>query len=277
MRAVRCVAVWLVVGLLLAAAPTWSAEGDIAFEMIKLKHLSAGEVAPVLGGGFQFIGRQADRVAEPGSAGGSLGSFLPEGVKLITAGSQRSHYLLVAGTNESVAELRGFLALLDHQAPMIPMTVSVYPAPPSEDSGWRKLEATTEGGTGLTVRVAYSDKEAAVLSFPSEAKPTRISLELANLAQEFVPFPVYKGFPQVLMSVVPRVNADGTVTASLAFAPFTAAERGGMERVVERARSASAYTLNVAIGKEFVCYLTWAEGGAITAVMQFDKPVEQAD
>lgn len=277
MRVVCCVTVGLAVSLLLAAGRAWSAEGEVVFETIKLEHLTAGEVAPLLGGSFHFIGRQADRVPEPGSAGGSLAGFVPDSVKLITAGSLRSHYLLVAGTRDGVAELRGLLALLDHDAPLIPMNITVYPSAPSGDSGWRKLEATADSGTGLSARVAYPSKDAAPLSFPTEAKPTRISLELSNLGQEFIPFPPYRGFPQVVMSVTPRLNADGTVTVTLAFAPVVKTERQRLEQVVEAARSANAYTANIAVGEEFVLHLTWTDGGAIAAVMELGKPIEPTE
>jgi len=125
-KAMRWTVVLLAVGLLFAAVSAWSAEEEIAFETIALKHLTAGEVAPLIGGKFQFIGRAAGRAAVP-EAGGPLEGMVHEGVLLVTAGGPLSHCLLVGGTSEGIAQLRELLAALDHRAPLIPVTITVYP------------------------------------------------------------------------------------------------------------------------------------------------------
>jgi len=274
MRLTRYLSALLVVAVLLAAAPAFSADRDIAFETITLKNITAGEIAPLFGAGFEFFGREKPAEPDSGRAGQStLSELLPPGVTLMTAGGPTSHNLLVAGTAEGVADLRGLLAMLDHRPQSLPVTVTVYPARPTEDAQWPETRATPETAVNCSVVLLAKGKGARPLAFPREAEPTAITLQVGNLTQEFIPLPAYRGFPQVLMSVTPRINADGTVTGTCAFGLLERTDRDGLEAAVRSARFTNAYTVNVSVGEEFA-FLLSRPGGAVTAVVAFGKPGE---
>jgi len=263
----------LVVGALLAGAPAFSADTDIAFETITLKKVTAGEIAPLFGTGFEFFGREKLAEPEPGRAGqGALSDSLPPGVRLMTAGSPTSRNLLVAGTKEGVAQLRGLLSMLDHRPQSLPVTVTVYPAQPTERAGWEEIRAAPEAAASGVV-LLRKGKQARPLAFPKEVEPAEIALSVGNLTQEFLPLPAYRGFPQVLVSMTPRINADGTVTGTFAFGLLERTDGDGLEAAVRSARSANSYTVNVGVGED-LAFLLSRPGGAVTAVIRFGKPEE---
>ncbi len=261
----------LVIGVLAAAAPAFSADPDIAFETIALKNVTAGEIAPLFGASFEFFG--GEKLAEPEPGQSARSDLLPPGVKLMTAGSPTSRNLLVAGTKEGVAELRGLLSMLDHRPQSLPVTVTVYPAQPTERSGWEEIHAAPETAAGANVVLLRKGRQARPLAFPKEVQATEIALSVCNLTQEFLPLPAYRGFPQVLMSMTPRINADGTVTGTFAFGLLARTDGNGLETAVRSARSANSYTVNAAVGEEFA-FLLSRPGGAVTAVIKFGKPEE---
>jgi len=247
----------------LSPAGASSAGPEIAFEVIALKHLTAGEVAPLLAPRFQFVGRT---VAPPSALGrGDLASFVPEGVKLITAGHQSSHTLLVAGTAGGAAELRGLLATIDAKPQAVHLSFTVYPAPLSVAGvASRPAKETEPSVAWLTLEPG---RTLAALGLPAQVQPTAIEVDTASGASEFVPLPAYRGWPQVLLEVTARMNADETVTLGVGAGVLD--DLRDPLAAVEQARSSPVTIghVNVRQGEKPVVVLS--RGGAgITVVIE---------
>jgi hypothetical protein len=274
MTAVRCIFVVALLGLLVALAAGSSPGPGIAFETLTLKHLTAGELAPLLAPYFQFVGRTLMPAPEPfGSAQGrpdrgDLAGFVPEGVKLITAGNQSSHNLLVAGTAKGVAELRGLLSTIDAKPETLHLSVSVYPAPLSKAPLGEHPDERTELSVGwVTLK---SGQSLSAFGMPAGVERSQIKLDVANGSSEFVPLPAYRGWPQVLLSVTARINADGTATLTVGAGMLE--EAGDPLAAVRQARSSAttAHHMNLRLGERSVLVLARGNAG-ITVVIELAR------
>jgi hypothetical protein len=262
MLAVRCILVVALLGLLVALAAGSSASPGIAFETVTLRHLTAGELAPLLAPYFQFVGRTLMSAPEPGR--GDLAGFVPEGVKLITAGNQSSHNLLVAGTARGVAELRSLLSTIDGKPETLHLSVSVYPALPSKAPlGERPTDPAEPSVSWLTLK---SGQSLSALGMPRGVEPTEVKLDVANGSSEFVPLPAYRGWPQVLLSVMARINADDTVTLTVGAGMLE--EAGNPLAAVQQARSSPAATrhMNVRAGEKAALVVSREKVGITVAI-----------
>jgi hypothetical protein len=228
-----------------------------AFETIQLKHLTAAEVAPLLGGKFRYIGPSGDW-AHPEKSG--LGALVPQGIDLVTAAHQGSSQLLVAGTVQGVAELRTLVAQLDNRPQGIEVLVAILPSAPINDvSSWQSLP---EMG-GFKVRADTYFGGADWLIFPRElGSPMQERVELSNLRPEYLALPPFANWPRGVMCFQPRLNADETVGLSFGFGAF---EKGGSPAAaVEAARSMPA-TLSVKNYGELA--ITLERNGAVVTVV----------
>jgi hypothetical protein len=270
MIAVRCMLVAALLALSVPLAAGSSASPGIAFETVTLKHLTAGELAPLLAPYFQFVGRTLMRAPEPGR--GELAGFVPEGVKLITAGNQSSHNLLVAGTARGVAELRSLLSTIDGKPETLHLSVSVYPAllskaplgeRPGKPIGSRSTEPTEPSVAWLTLK---SGQSLSALGMPRGVEPTEVKLDVANGSSEFVPLPAYRGCPQVLLSVMARINADDTVTLTVGAGMLEGT--GDPLAAVQQARSSPATTGHMSLrpGEKSVLVISREKVGITVAI-----------
>lgn len=185
-----------------------AAEQDIAFETISLTHLRAGEIAPLFAPHFRYAGELAGSGASqlpPGSSG-----LLPDGVTLITAPSQSSRYLLVAGTAEAVAETRMLVTSLDVAHRAVQLNVKVYPSLPKGTSGWNEL--STKSGVAVAARTLAVGENLRFPALPSGFQPKPIVVGAFDSGPEFVPLPPLKSWPQVLLCLMPHVRAGNAVT-----------------------------------------------------------------
>jgi hypothetical protein len=187
----RCLLALLLVSI--AVSASGAEPPATAFETIQLKHLTACEVAPLLGSQFRF----ADALSGSAAAGRSAGREFP-GVSLITAAYPGSRYLLVAGTAEGVGALRGFVATFDVPRRRVEIAVAVYPAPPAQMTGWTRLgDAAAVEVFGRTIPAGET------LRFPllpRDFKPTVIGVSGRDGAAEFLPLPAFGNFPQVVLA-----------------------------------------------------------------------------
>jgi len=184
----------LLVVLVLSCAVSAAAPPEVAFETITLKHVTACEIAPLLGSQFRF----ASEPARPGAAKEFAG------VSLITAAHPGSRYLLVAGTAEGVGAVRGFVAPFDAPRSRVQISAEVYPAPPGQMTGWTRL-ADVRGVQVLGRTIPAGD----TLRFPplpSDFTPTKIVVSGRAGAAEFVPLPAFGNFPRVLLAVEPDIR-----------------------------------------------------------------------
>ncbi len=193
---------------LVAALPGSGAEPDIAFETISLTHLRAGDIAPLLTPAFRYAGELSES-GEAGSPGDSSG-MLPEGVKLVTAPHQNSRYLLIAGTAGAIAETRALVRSLDVARRAVRLTVNVYPSLAEKASGWHDLSA--ESGINVAARTLAAGERLRFPALPRSFEPESIVVEALDSGPEFVPLPPLRGWPQVLLCLMPHTRAGGAVT-----------------------------------------------------------------
>jgi hypothetical protein len=261
MTAARGVVVVLLLFLWLSTAGGQSAGPDMAFETIALRCLTAGEVAPLLAPHFQFVGRAVAPAPQEGR--GELASFVPEGVKPITAGSQSSRNLLVAGSAEGVAELRGLLSRIDAKPQALLLSLTVYPAPLSGFAATKPRRATEPSVTCAALKPGQSLSE---LGLPAGVAGTAIRLTVANASPEFVPLPAYRGWPQGLLVVTARVNADRTVALTVGAGLLE--DAANPLAAVEQARSSPAATgrVNPSAGERAALVLSRGKAGVTVVV-----------
>lgn len=190
----RCLLALLVVSI------TVTASGEetpaTAFETIQLKHLTACELAPLLGTQFRF----ADALAGSAAAGRSTAREFP-GVSLITAAHPGSRYLLAAGTAEGVGALRGFVATFDVPPREVEMAIEVYPAPPDQTTGWIRLGDA--GEVEVLGRTVATEDGLRFHVLPRDFKPRVIQVSARDGAAEFAPLPTFGNFPQVVLALEP--------------------------------------------------------------------------
>jgi hypothetical protein len=203
----RLIVVLLGVLLCVSSALAFAAESKLAFETIDLKHLTAGEVAPMLGDRFRLAGEPAapaERRTAP--------LFAPEGLTLVTAGHQSSQLLLAYGTPGAVSELRQLLAAVDAPRPKVRVTVSYYPAVPRKMTDWQ----AGPDMAGLTTKVKDFG-ESASLSLPAQALMEIGSAYalVTSSATELIALPPFTNWPQILLGIEAKPNADGTITLSI--------------------------------------------------------------
>lgn len=256
--ALRLLAVCL---LLLCTASLASTAPGVAFETISLQHLTAGEVAPLLGPKFRFLGASGEWAQPKGSA-----ALTPQGIAFITAGHQSSSKLLVAGTPEAVGELRTLLAPIDTLPSQVKLTAQIYPAPPD---GWANWQSFPEmSGFGVKVREFSAGTDPRFSVLPASAQPTSQLAMLSNLRPEYLVLPPYGNLPQVVLCVQPKVRAH--VGLGLSFGVGALPAGGSPEAAVEAARAMPA-TVSVKEGEKLALALE-RDRAVVTVVLSF-RPV----
>lgn len=256
--ALRLLAVLL---LLLCAMSLASAAPDIAFETISLHHLTAGEVAPLLGPKFRFLGASGEWAQPKGSA-----ALTPQGITFITAGHQSSSKLLVAGTPEGVGELRTLLAPIDTLPSQVKLTAQIYPAPPDGWANWQAFPAMS--GFGVRVRKFGAGADPRFSVLPASAQPTSQIAVLSNLRPEYLALPPYGNLPQVLLCVQPKMNAGGSVGLSFGVGALAA---GGSPAAAAEAARAMPATVSVKQSEQLALALE-RDRAVVTVVLSF-RPV----
>jgi len=192
------------------------AAGDaLTFGTMSLTHLTAAEVAPLLGGVFRLAGAPEQPVEEPGAA-----SITPPGVKLVTAGHPGSQLLVAYGTQKGLTELAKALAQADaaHEQPgsvpdRVRVSLSLYGGPPKDLSDW------TSGPqmAGLTARVKDFG-ESASLSIRRPRGAYEIGSAFAVVqagVPEIIALPRFGPLPQIILGMAARINADQTITLAI--------------------------------------------------------------
>ena len=249
--AARCLLALLVVSVV--ASASGAEPPATAFETITLRHVTACEVAPLLGAQFRF----AEELAGSTPALRSAGREFP-GVSLITAAHPGSRYLVAAGTAEGVGALRGFVATFDVPPRAVDLAVEVYPAPPAQMAGWTRL-----GDVGEVEVFGRTIAAGEVLRFPPlprDFKPTVIRVSGRDGAAEFAPLPTFGNFPQALLAVAAdrrkgRVRL-GVGVLDEATAPTAAAAAANLR-----------YTLSMRAGESIGLMLLWGKA-AVTVVVK---------
>jgi hypothetical protein len=235
---------------------------DIAFETIPLKHVTAGEIAPLLGPRFQYAGELSERPKAGGQA--AADAFL-NGVELIAAAHQSSRYLLAAGTAEGVATLRAFLAQFDVQRGSVRLVVRVYPAPPAgAASGWVSLDAA--GTVSPSVRVVRAGQQLSFPALPAHVKPREIAVTTCAEATELIPLPTYANWPQVLLAASTAMGAGVGRTVTVGVGVL---ETGTSPRAAVRQAWGSRYTGVVQRGERLAIMLSRGDS-ALTAVVSVE-------
>ena len=251
----RCLLALLVVSL--AVSASGAEPPEMAFETIQLKHLTACEVAPLLGSQFRF----AEELARPAAAGRLAGREFP-GVSLITAAHPGSRYLLVAGTPEGVGELRGFVATFDVPPRGVEIAVEVYPAPPAQMTGWTRLGDA--GAVEVFGRTIPAGETLRFPPLPRDFKLTVIRISGRDGAAEFAPLPTFGNFPQVVLAAEAdrrkgRVRL-GVGVLDEATAPAAAAAESANLRYTLSMRAGESIGLMLLRGKAAVTVVVRVEG-----------------
>jgi hypothetical protein len=245
--------------LSLATAPALCGAPAISFETIALTHLTAAEVAPLLGPHFQFLGQPVAPTPRP--TRGSLADFVPEGIELITAGHHSSHNILVAGTAESVAQLRALLTQLDAKPQPVRLSLAVYPTVPAGASASRALPLSS--GVSIASSAVPRGQRLSFPRLPSGFQPPQISVNTANATMEFVPLPRFADWPQVLLGLVNRINADGSITMSVWAGLLE--DPADPEAAVEQARETSLH-INLAKDESLALILSRPDSAATVVI-----------
>lgn len=250
---------FLLVPLLLALAVSGAlaAPPGTAFELVQLKHLTACEIAPLLGSQFRLAGEPT----RPASAGRSAAREFA-GISLITAAHPSSRYLLAAGTAEGVAELRGFVALLDGPRPRVQVRAEVYPAPPAQMTGWARLAEV--GGLQVLGHAIPAGAKLRFPPLPPDFSPTVIEVSEAAGAAEFLPLPAFGNFPQVVLGVAADLGKRqmrlGVGVLSEQSSPAWAAEAAANLRYTLSMRAGESIGLMLLRGKAAVTVVVRVEG-----------------
>lgn len=248
--------------LLIAFAASCSCEAaapSTAFETIQLKHLTAAEVAPLLGGKFHYIGTSGDW-ARPDESG--MGALVPQGIDLVTAAHQGSSQLLVAGTAQGIAEMRALVAQLDSRPQRIQALVSIVNSAPNViggEPGWRALPEM--GGFKVQADTYFGGIDR--YGFPIESVELwQGNIELSDLRPEYIALPEFANWPQVVMCVQPRLTSDQTIALSLGVG---ALEKDGSPADAVKAARSMPVTLSVRNYGELA--ITLERDGAVVTVM----------
>jgi beta-lactamase regulating signal transducer with metallopeptidase domain len=147
------------------------------------------------------------------AGGGALISFLPEGIKLISAASSQSQQLLVAGTPEAVAQLREFIELLDKKPQRVILSIMVYEGAP--ENGVPAYASAVEGDmTVVSPRRGDAEFRFRGRALHAMRTATMNLLPVSSVAQTSTGSGQSR---QSLIVVVPRINGDGSITVSLRY------------------------------------------------------------
>ncbi len=225
--------------LVLAAVPATAETHGVAFETIALQNLPACEIASLLGPQFQY---PADL---PGAGisrrSGAQKSF--PGVELITAAHPTSRYLLAAGTEEGVGQLRAFVRTLDVPQRHVQITGEVYPARPADVAGWSEAAATSTG-IRVSTRPLRAGQKLAFPALPRGYQARQISVVAQQGRPELAPLPLFTGWPQVLLATAAEPGSTGTVRIGVG-----ALEEGGSPAAAVREALELRTTLRLRSGE----------------------------
>lgn len=142
---------------------------------------------------------------------GELKRLLPKEIKFISPGEYGSRQLIVAGSPAAISQLRVLIKQVDTQPALVQLSVSLLPGELSDLPG--------SGANPVPIRAGL--QRAGLIAFPAGQmpKPTAasppITIETTGSNGCRVVLPAVGDWPQMLLTVVPQLAADGGITASI--------------------------------------------------------------
>lgn len=192
-----------------------SAAQSMVYDTINLRYTTAAEIKLMLGERAKPKGlkppAQADATAQP------FNYLLPEGIALLSPSAPFSRQLIVAGTPDAIARLRELVAIFDVETKEVSFLVSLYDTTPTAapDGGWEAIFNQKEP----IMKVKYGDFRdfkfgLYVKTTPqfSSAPLLQQTLSIRNNMPTRLVLSAGPDFPQNLLSLIPRINADQSVT-----------------------------------------------------------------
>jgi len=242
----------LLLALCLFAAAACAAAPDIVFETIVLSNATAEEIAPLLGPKFSLPGEPTAPGPRPESEAGL--PRLPEGITLITAGERRSHYLLVAGTAEAIAQVRALVGQQESKPGPLRVTVTVLRTNVGALSGWEELPAFP--GVEATVYRRAAGRRLNLPPMLVQPGRNQVQVDTSSEVAELMLLPSFPEWPQVLLAARPAVKEDGSVALSLGLGLFDGTRKP--EDIVKQALGLP-YEASVKPGEELTLLLSGAK------------------
>jgi hypothetical protein len=196
-------------------------------------------------------------------------SLLPPGVTIISPGEHGSRQLVVSGTPEGIARTRELLRIFDQQAKKVKLEVSCYAGAPEKASpeNWFTLKLSGPKDLRAEIGSVAGGPQSGIREESLKASLRSIEA-LNNVPVRTILSP--SGWPQMLLTFVPRINGDSSMTFSLKLGLLDPKEKP--EAAAARAEAEPILTTIINVKSNEECALTLARPqGKLTIIIKAES------